>query len=72
MASLLVIEHDPEGGCSACPLHWRGGGSESPLTVYCEAGADDAAEVYDPAPENCPLRAGSVVVTHRTRIHASE
>lgn len=52
--------HDPERGCVTCPLSYRDGVED----LWCNAMPDSYLSLPDsgPAPPECPLRTGPVVV----------
>lgn len=56
----LVLRHDPESGCGGCPLLATEPGYDPP-DWRCAA-THSLVNPYVPAPEECPLRTGAVVV----------
>ena len=68
---MLRIEHDPDAGCSECPLAdvGREGTDEDGWhEFWCRLLDRDSPRLSTvPAPEWCPLRSGGVLVTRGTR-----
>jgi len=58
-----VLRHNPTEACLGCPLME---GSEDADDGECEVDRRPVEDVYDPAPDWCPLRSGAVIVEAET------